>query len=181
MMSDETSGANAPFLIRPAQVDDCETIAAFIRELARYEKLEHEAEATAEHLSRNLFGPRVYAEALIAEVAEVPVGFALFFHSFSTFRGKPSLYLEDLYVQPHQRGRGIGKALFTTCAKLAVERECGRFEWAVLDWNEPAIGFYRSLGAKPMDDWTVNRLDGESLQAVARIAPNFPIPGSSKA
>ncbi len=155
------------FTIRPSRPDDAETLVALIRELALYEKLEHEANASPEDLRQHLFGPRPFAEALIAEVDDRPVGFALFFHNFSTFRGQPGLYLEDLFVRPEARGQGIGKALLKRLAKLAVERGCGRLEWAVLDWNEPAIRFYRSLGARPMDDWTINRVDGEALIRLA--------------
>lgn len=167
----------ATFRIRPAEPDDAATIVTLIRELAVYEKLEHEANATPEDIHRHLFGPRPYAEALMAEVEGVAVGFALYFHTFSTFEGKPSLYLEDLFVRPPFRGRGIGKALFLNLAKRAVDRGCGRFEWAVLDWNEPSIGFYKALGARPMDDWTVYRLDGEALARLARGADADPEDG----
>ncbi len=153
--------------IRPARPDDAEAIAALIRELAAYEKLDDEARATPESLHQHLFGPRPFAEALIAEVDGEPVGFALFFHNFSTFRGQPGLYLEDLFVRPEFRGRGLGKSLLARLAALAVERDCGRLEWAVLDWNAPAIGFYRSLGARPMDEWTVFRVDDEALARLA--------------
>ncbi|GIW88066.1 MAG: N-acetyltransferase [Isosphaeraceae bacterium] len=128
--------------IRPARPEDCELIARLIGELAEYERLAHEARATADDLRRDLFGPRVFAEALIAEADGHPVGFALFFHNYSTFQGRPGLYLEDLYVRPEYRGRGLGKALLVELARLAVERRCGRLEWAVLDWNSPAITFY---------------------------------------
>ena len=158
-----------PFRIRPARPDDCETLATLIRELAVYEKLEGEAKATAADLERNLFGPRPFAEALIAESGGGPVGFALFFPTFSTFRGQPGLYLEDLFVRPDHRGRGIGKGLLARLAALALERGCGRLEWAVLDWNEPSIGFYRSLGALPMDDWTVYRVADAPLEWLARL------------
>ena len=163
--------STASYSLRLARPDDCDVIAALIFELATYEKLEHEAKATGDGLRAQMFGPRPYAEAFVAEADGRIVGFALFFHSFSTFRCKPSLYLEDLYVQPAYRSRGIGKALFTSCAKLAAERDCGRMEWSVLDWNEPSIGFYRSLGARPMSDWTVYRLDDEALAAAASLAP----------
>lgn len=156
-----------PTAIRPARPEDAETLVALIRELAAYERLEHQAQATPEDLRRHLFGPQPHAEALIAEVDGRPVGFALYFHSFSTFRGRPSLYLEDLFVQPAQRGRGLGKSLLRHLARLAVDRGCGRMEWAVLDWNAPAIAFYRSLGARPMDDWTVYRVDGEAMERLA--------------
>lgn len=164
----------APFAIRPAGPEDAQTIVDLIHELAIYEKLEHEARASAEDLRAHLFGPRPYAETLIAEVDGVPVGFALYFHAFSTFNGRPSLYLEDLFVQPAHRGMGIGKALLIRLARLAVERGCGRFEWAVLDWNEPSIGFYKSLGARAMDEWTVYRLDGDALIRLAARAGDGP-------
>ena len=153
--------------IRSAQVEDVPQILAFIRELAEYERLAHTVTATEELLRRSLFGPQPAAEALIAAVDGVDVGWALFFTNFSTFNGLPGLYLEDLYVQPHVRGRGIGKALLKRIAAFAVERGCGRLEWAVLDWNEPSIQFYRSLEAQPLDEWTTYRLTGESLKKLA--------------
>lgn len=158
--------------IRPATPDDCATIANLIRELAVYERLEHEAKATPDAIRRNLFGERPYAEALIAEEAGEPVGFALFFHNFSTFQGRPGIYLEDLFVKPEHRGRGHGKGLLARLARIAVERGCGRFEWSVLDWNEPSIGFYRSLGARPMDEWTIYRVEGEALERLAQADPS---------
>ena len=158
--------------LRAATPADCDAIADLIMELAIYEKLAHEAKATGDGLRAQMFGPRPYAEAIVAEVDGRVVGFALFFHSFSTFNCKPSLYLEDLYVKPEYRSRGLGKALFTACAALAGERDCGRMEWSVLDWNEPSIGFYRSLGARPMSDWTVYRLDAESLANAGKLAPS---------
>ena len=157
--------------IRPASAEDCETIATLIRELAEYEELAHEAVASADDLRRHLFGPRPFAEALMADCDGEAAGFALFFHNFSTFRGQPGLYLEDLFVRPSRRGRGIGRALLAMLARLAVDRGCGRLEWSVLDWNEPAIGFYRSLGARPMDAWTVYRVDDEPLRRLAGPAP----------
>jgi GNAT superfamily N-acetyltransferase len=141
-------------------------ILQFIRDLAVYEHLEHEAVATEESLRKSLFGPRPYAEVVFACVAEEPVGFALFFHNYSTFLGRPGIYLEDLFVRPEARGQGIGKRLLTWLAQLAVERGCGRLEWAVLDWNEPSIAFYESLGAKPMDEWRIFRLTGPALTAL---------------
>ena len=163
-----------PFSIRPARPEDAEMLVSLVRELAVYEKLEHEARATPDSFRTHLFGPRPCAEALLVELGGVAVGFALFFLTFSTFRGQPGLYLEDLFVQPEYRGRGIGKALLATLARLAVARGCGRLEWSVLNWNEPALGFYRSLGARPMDDWTVYRIDDEplALLARARLAPS---------
>ena len=153
--------------IRPASAADCATILGFVRELADYEKLGHEVLATAEDLARDLFGERPYAEVLLACAGENPVGFALFFHNYSTFAGRPGIYLEDLYVQPAHRGQGHGKALLVAVARLAMERHCARFEWSVLDWNEPSIEFYRRMGARGMDEWTVQRVDGAALRALA--------------
>ncbi|UTW07350.1 GNAT family N-acetyltransferase [Pseudomonas benzenivorans] len=153
--------------IRPARPEDVDLILALIGELADYEKLGDQAVATPAQLTEHLFGPRPYAEVLIGEVDGEAAGFALFFHNFSTFLGKPGLYLEDLYVRPAARGAGLGKALLTRLAALALERGCGRLEWGVLDWNEPAIGFYQRLGATPMDEWTPYRLTGAALQALA--------------
>lgn len=146
---------------------DLPLILAFIKDLAEYERLAHEVVTDEETLGKSLFGDRSYAEVLIAEL-EGPVGFAIFFHSFSTFIGKPGIYLEDLFVKPEARGQGIGKALMERLARLAIERDCARFEWAVLNWNDPAIEFYRRIGAKPMTEWTVQRVTGEALKALAR-------------
>lgn len=137
---------------------DVPLILTFIQELAEYEKARDQAVATEADLRETLFGPRPYAEVVIAELEGEPVGFALFFHNYSTWLGRPGLYLEDIYVRPHARGRGVGKRLFTYLIDLARERRCGRMEWVVLDWNEPAIRFYESLGAKGMDDWRLFRL-----------------------
>jgi GNAT superfamily N-acetyltransferase len=153
--------------IREAKPDDIGTIQQFILALADYEKLRHEARASAKDLLHHLFGPRPMAEVLIAEQDGAAVGFALFFHNFSTFEGKPGIYLEDLFVLPEARGSGAGKALLARLAALTVERGCARLEWSVLDWNAPAIAFYRAIGARPMDEWTVQRLDGEALAALA--------------
>jgi GNAT superfamily N-acetyltransferase len=166
-----SSGLGTLFTIRPARPEDAGMIANLVRELAVYEKLEAFATATAEDFRRHLFGERPCAETLIAEVAGEPVGFAMAFPTFSTFRGQPGMYLEDLFVRPEHRGRGVGKALLATFARLAVERGYGRLEWAVLDWNAPAIGFYQSLGARPMDDWTVYRVDDGPLRSLAAQAP----------
>jgi GNAT superfamily N-acetyltransferase len=155
-------------MIRPATAADTAVIAGLIRELAAYEKLSHAVDFDETKLRDDLFGPRPAAEVLVAEDAGQVVGFALFFQNYSTFRGRPGLYLEDLFVQPAQRGKGHGKALFTAVAKAAADRGCARFEWAVLDWNTPAIDFYKSHGAEPLDDWTVYRLTGAALQAAAR-------------
>ena len=156
--------------IRGATPADVKLILGLIRELAEYEKLAHQVVATEEDIRNSLFGPRPAAECLVAEFAGAPAGFALFFHNFSTFLGKPGIYLEDLYVKPELRGKGIGRKLLAHLAALAVSRGCGRFEWAVLDWNEPAIGFYRSIGARMLDDWKINRLTGEALEKLAAEA-----------
>ncbi len=153
--------------LRSAQVEDVPQILAFILELAEYERLAHTVTATEDLLRRSLFGPKPAAEAIIAAVDGVDVGWALFFTNFSTFNGLPGIYIEDLYVKPELRGRGIGRALLKRVATLAVERGCGRVEWAVLDWNEPSIEFYKSLEAKPMDEWTTYRLTGDSLKKAA--------------
>ena len=153
--------------IRPGELADVPLIADLIRGLARYEKLEHEVVMTEEKLTDYLFGERRYAETLIAESDGKAVGFALFFHNYSTFLAKPGIYLEDLFVLETQRGAGIGKQLLARLAAIAVERDCGRLEWAVLDWNKDAIRFYEGLGAKPNSDWTVYRLAGESLRSLA--------------
>ena len=148
--------------IREARSEDAETLWSLIHELAAYEHLEHEVEASPDDLRRHLFGERRAAEAVMAEVDGEAVGLALFFSNFSTFRGLPGIYLEDLFVKDAYRGRGIGKRLLRHLARVAVERGCGRLEWSVLDWNAPSIAFYRSLGAKAMEEWTVYRLDGEA-------------------
>lgn len=166
----ESAPSNAmetPFTIRPAERADIPLLLDFIRELAEYERLADEVSATEDVLERTLFGEPTYAEALLGYAGETPVGFAIFFHNFSTFLGKPGLYLEDLYVKPDHRGNGYGRAMLRHLAQLAVERDCGRFEWAVLDWNVSAIQFYRCLGARPMEDWLIYRLDGDALQALA--------------
>jgi GNAT superfamily N-acetyltransferase len=154
--------------IRSATADDAALILALIRELATYEKLAHEVVATEATVRETLFGARPAAEALIASVDGVPAGFAIFFSNYSTFLARPGIYLEDLFVKPTFRRRGVGRALFVQVARLAVERRCGRFEWSVLDWNAPAIAFYRSLGALPMSEWTVFRLTGQALVNAAR-------------
>ncbi|WP_298399999.1 GNAT family N-acetyltransferase [Sphingobium sp.] len=155
-------------IIRDAVAQDIDVILAFIRALADYERLAHEVKADRDTLARYLFGPRPMAEVLIADHDGAPVGFALFFHNFSTFEGRPGLYLEDLFVLPEARGLGAGKALLARLAGLAIERDCARLEWSVLDWNAPSIAFYRALGARPMDEWTVQRVDGDALLALAR-------------
>lgn len=152
---------------RPANSADLPLIAQFIRDLAEYEKLAHEVHFDEAVLGERLFGARPYAEVLIGELDGTPQGFALFFHNFSTFEGQPGIYLEDLFVRPEARGSGLGKLLLAQLAAIALERDCARVEWSVLDWNDPAIAFYKSLGAKPMDEWTVMRVDGDALGALA--------------
>ena len=154
-------------LVREASAADVALILSFIRELAEYERLSHEVVATEDGVRESLFGERPYAEVLIAEHDGSPAGFALFFHNYSTFLGRPGIYLEDLYVRPEFRGAGIGKKLLVRLARLARSRGCGRLEWWVLDWNEPSIGFYEKLGAVPMDDWTVYRVSGPALEDLA--------------
>ena len=153
--------------IRFAERVDVPVILRLIKALSVYEKLEDKVVATEEKVDRALFGGRPYAETIIAELDGKPVGFALFFHNFSTFLAQPGIYLEDLFVEPEQRGAGIGRALLARLAQIAAERECGRLEWAVLDWNKDAIGFYERLGAAPNDEWTVYRLAGEALRSLA--------------
>lgn len=153
--------------LRNAGRDDVPLIFSLIRELAEYEKLAHEVVATERQLQENLFGSRPQAEVVIAEWNGKPAGFALFFHNFSTFLGRRGLYLEDLYVRPEVRGKGIGRALLIHLARIAVERGCGRFEWAVLDWNEPARRFYESLGAKAVSEWDIFRVTGKALETLA--------------
>jgi GNAT superfamily N-acetyltransferase len=153
--------------IRPAARADLPLIASLIRELAQYERLSHEVRFDEAMLERHLFGERPMAEVAIGEVNGVAQGFALFFHNFSTFEGRPGIHLEDLFVQPAARGGGLGRALLAYLAGLAVERGCARLEWCVLDWNESAIDFYRKLGARPMDDWMAMRIDSAALTALA--------------
>ena len=156
-----------PTVIRSASPGDVLQILGFIRELAAYEKLEHQVVATEALIAEHLFGPQPVAEVVIAELDAVPVGFALFFRNFSTFLGRPGIFLEDLYVQPQARGRGIGKALLVHLSRLAVARGAGRLDWNVLDWNEPAITFYRKLGATVLPDWRTCRLTGDALAELA--------------
>lgn len=153
--------------IRAATEDDIPIVLRFIRQLADYERLSHEVVASEELLRRNLFGTRPVAEVVLGHYEQRAVAFAVFFHNFSTFLGKPGLYLEDLFVVPEMRGKGFGQQMLTYLARLALERNCGRFEWSVLDWNDPAIRFYKNLGAVPMNEWTVFRLTGKALERLA--------------
>lgn len=156
--------------LRPAVAADVPLVLELIRALGEYERLSHEVVATEADLHAQLFGPRPAAEVLIGELDGHPAGFALFFHNFSTFLGKPGLYLEDVFVRPEHRGAGLGKALMAELARIAIARGCGRFEWSVLDWNQPSIDFYRSLGAIGMDEWTVQRITGDALRKLAESA-----------
>ncbi|MBN2325618.1 MAG: GNAT family N-acetyltransferase [Candidatus Omnitrophica bacterium] len=153
--------------IRTAAPEDCPAIHSMICELAEYENLRDAVQSTPADLSDALFGENACAEAILAFYENQPIGFALFFTTFSTFVGRPGIYLEDLYVKPAHRGKGVGKSLLGEIARIARERKCGRLEWAVLNWNEPAIRFYQSIGAKPLSEWTVNRLDGGGLSRLA--------------
>jgi GNAT superfamily N-acetyltransferase len=155
------------FQIRPASVEDVPVILELIRDLATYERAPDEVTATEEELVDVLFGERPAAEVLLVFEGQSPVGFAVYFYNFSTWLGRPGLYLEDLFVKPDKRGKGYGRALLVELAKIARDRECGRMEWAVLNWNEPAIKFYRTLGAKPMDEWTVFRLTRDEIARLA--------------
>jgi GNAT superfamily N-acetyltransferase len=156
------------FTIKFATIEDIPLILSFIKELAAYEKLSHEVVANEEILKETLFGEHPYAEVIISYYETKPVAFALFFHNFSTFLGRPGIYLEDLYVKPEMRGKGLGKKMLTYLAKLAKERNCGRLEWWVLDWNKSAINFYQKIGAKAMDEWTVYRVTGQALDDLAK-------------
>jgi GNAT superfamily N-acetyltransferase len=161
------SGAAHGISIRPATASDLPLVLAFIRELAVYERLEHQVVASEAQLGTALFGPRPFAEVVFACLDGAPVGFALFFHNFSTFLGKPGIYLEDLFVRPEARGLGVGRRLLAWLARTTIERGCARLDWAVLDWNKPSIGFYVSLGAVAQDEWTTFRLSGTALQRLA--------------
>lgn len=158
---------NPDVSLRFATETDVHLILSLIKGIAEYEKLLHEVIATEELLKENLFGKRRTAEVILALYKNEPAGFALFFHNFSTFLGKPGIYLEDLFINPELRGKGIGKILLTYLGKIAIDRDCGRIEWSVLDWNESAINFYKKLGARPMDEWTVFRVTGEAIEKLA--------------
>ncbi len=160
------------FSIRTAIESDIPLVLRFIKDLAEYEKLPHEVTATEDLLRHNLFRERRTAEVLLASEGETNVGFAVFFHNFSTFLGKPGIYLEDIFIRPEFRGRGYGKALMIYLARIAKERDCGRFEFSVLDWNKPSLDFYRSLDAVAMEEWTVQRMNGQAIEALAALNPN---------
>lgn len=162
--------SHPPVTIRPASIEDCGLILKFIQALADYEKLSHEVVANEDSLRATLFGDKPGAEVVIAHWENQPAGFALFFPNYSTFLGRPGIYLEDLFVFPDFRGRGLGKALLSHLAALVVERDGGRLDWSVLDWNQPSIDFYRSIGARPLDAWTQFRLQGEALEAMAKAS-----------
>jgi len=164
--------------IQPAAEKDIPLILRFIKELAEYERLSSQCVATEALLRDALFGQKKFAEVVIAYYDKEPAGFAIFFHNFSTFLSRPGIYLEDLFIFPHLRKKGIGKALLIHLARIAKERNCGRFEWAVLDWNEPSIAFYKKLGAVPLDDWRIFRLTGNALDSLAKTPPH---PTSNKA
>ena len=159
------------FIVRSAKPTDVTKLFQLIQALAEYEKLSHAVTGNPESLAEHLFGHPTYAEAILAESDGQAVGFALFFHNYSTFLTQPGIYLEDIFVLPEYRGQGIGKALLTYIAQLAVSRGCGRLEWSVLDWNEPAIGFYKKLGAEMMDGWTTCRLEGDGIRTLAGMGP----------
>ena len=163
------------FIIRKATVSDLPVIHGLVRELADYERLSAEFRATISQFESALFGTRRVAEAILGEYEGKPVGVAIFFHNFSTFVGKPGLFLEDLYITPQFRGLGLGRAMLGYLAKLAVERDCGRFEWWVLDWNTPAVEFYRGLGAQGQNDWRLQRVSGEALKKLAGVSPDAAI------
>ena len=167
-MMNESNEKAQQFTIRPADESDVKLILQFIEGLGEYEKLSHEVVATEEKLRKSLFEQKM-AEVIIGEFGGEPVGFALFFHNYSTFLGQAGIYLEDLFIKPEMRGKGFGKTMLKYLAKLAVDRDCGRLEWACLDWNEPSIRFYKGLGAKAMDDWTVYRVTGETLRKLGNF------------
>ncbi len=163
----EIKTKNRNFTIKQATIDDVPQILSLIRELAEYEKLSHEVVATVDILEESLFGEWKVAEAVLGHYDGKPVSFALFFHNFSTFAGRPGIYIEDIYVKPEMRGKGIGSIMFAYIARLACERKCARLEWSVLNWNEPAIKFYKTIGSVPMDEWTVHRVTGAGLEQLA--------------
>jgi GNAT superfamily N-acetyltransferase len=160
--------------IQPATIDDVALLLQFIKDLAEYEQLAYACVATEDDLRAHLFGPNAVADALVAYLGSQPAGFALYFFNFSTFLAKPGLYLEDLFVKPAWRNRGVGRALLAELARIAIDRGCGRMEWAVLNWNELALRVYRGIGAQPLNDWTVYRLTGDALSGLAATAPAAP-------
>jgi GNAT superfamily N-acetyltransferase len=172
--------AESPISIREAVLADVPLVLRFIRELADYERLADQVVATEESLALTLFGERPRAEVVFAMIDGAEAGFALFFHNYSTFLGRLGIYLEDLYVRPELRGRGVGRALLGHLARLAAERGCGRLEWSVLDWNESALAFYRSIGAKPVEGWTVHRIAGDALESLALPGPAARRPPEAK-
>lgn len=171
------SASNAAVVVAPATPADVPVLFQLVKALAAYEKLTHEVTGTAEDLAQQLFGDRPYAEALLARVDGVPAGFALFFHNFSTFLMRPGIYLEDLFVLPEYRGQGIGKRLLQTLGKLAIARNCGRLDWMVLDWNDPAIAFYQRMGAELKPEWQLCRVTGKSLEQLANGPTGIPAEG----
>lgn len=173
MTSNENKNMNSNFEIKQATIEDTSLILSFIKELAEYEKLAHEVVATEDLLKKTLFGKKTHAEVVIGYLNSKPVSFALYFYNYSTFLGRPGIYLEDLFVKPEARGQGIGKKMLSYLARLAEEQNCGRLEWWVLDWNEDAIRFYKSIGAKPMDEWTVFRVTGNELKQLANLDKNL--------
>jgi GNAT superfamily N-acetyltransferase len=158
--------------IQAASERDIPLILSFIHKIAAYEKLSHQVTATEETLRASLFGPKPAAEVLLAYWQDTAAGYAVFFHNFSTFLGRSGIYLEDLFVEPELRAKGIGKALLAAVAKEAQQRDCGRLEWSVLDWNRPAIDFYLSLGARPMEEWTIFRMTGDAIDRLAQLSPH---------
>jgi GNAT superfamily N-acetyltransferase len=176
MSTDDVGFPPLPCTIRPCCPDDVGTLLVLVRGLAEFERLEAFVRATEDDFRAHLFGPRPIASAILAEVEDVAAGFAIYYPTFSSFRGRPAIWLEDLFVRPEYRGRGIGKALIATVARIAVERGGGRLEWTVLDWNEPAIGFYRSLGATLHPEWIISRVSGEALERLAHSGSPTPNP-----
>ncbi len=160
---------NSNFEIKKAIIKDVPLILSFIKELAEYEKLSHEVTATEDLLRETLFGDKAHSEVILGYLNSTPVSFAIYFYNFSTFLGRSGIYLEDLFVKPEARGKGVGKKMLSYLAQLAKKQNCGRIEWSVLDWNEDAIRFYKSLGAKPMDEWTVFRVTGIALEELANL------------
>jgi GNAT superfamily N-acetyltransferase len=164
-----TETTHALFSIRSAQRSDAPLILEFVKELADYERLSHQVVATVADFEQHLFGPQPAAHVVIGYEGDTPVGFALYFLNFSTFLGRPGIYLEDLFVRPEYRGRGYGKALLVHLGQIALQKNYGRVEWSVLDWNQPAIDFYQSIGARQLSEWIINRVDGPGIEALAKM------------